>query len=242
MSNLTMPDNQHLDDLWRRIDTASERSERLRRRAHRAGVLALGAGLVALLTAGAIALVAPPPPTPLSQDERERIYVENVEASWQGVLEQYPDAVRPEVELIRYIDGEELLPTLAQCLREEGFAARMEDDGSVSSFAGIGQDDDYEIASFVCRARYPVDPDQTQPLNDAEIEFVYRYWSEQTAACLRGYGVDVGEVPTLTEFRASYGTAEHWSPYAAMYQDDAWDWERIATVEKACPPRPPGLR
>lgn len=57
----------------------------------------------------------PPAPT-LAPADLQAALDSNPDARWANVVSMYPDAVRPDTELVRMIDGNEWLETQLACL------------------------------------------------------------------------------------------------------------------------------
>lgn len=71
----------------------------------------------------------PPPPPQLSEEEKTAAYIDFLDQSWQGVQSQFPDAVRPDVDFVRFIDQAEWAEVIVACLVEQGVDAKVSNDG-----------------------------------------------------------------------------------------------------------------
>lgn len=156
---------------------------------------------------GAGSNVPPAPETPGSQPG----------PSQSGGLSQHEDTLRqfaetfgvedpPDVEPIRYVSsGEERADVMKECLTEAGFPVTVGDDGAVvMEFASPEQTSDYNRASYVCMAQYPLDPRMTGELADAQLDRYYDWLLAHPVACMRERGHPVAEPPTRETFIANY--------------------------------------
>jgi hypothetical protein len=231
-------DDLQLDRLRDRTLAAARESDIRRRRRHRA-VAALGAAVaVALLTAGGLALAAPPPPAPLPPDEEYSLYESSVEAHWLDVLEEHPDAVRPDVEFVRFVTADEEAEVTFACLRAQGIPAVLDEHG-VSTTVPIGSEEQYRVAWFACDVQYPLSPNEHLPYTEDELRHIYRYFVEQLTPCLEARGYDIATPPGFEEFRARWWTDDTWGPYVDVVEPD---YEAFRAAEAACPPMPSDLR
>ena len=231
-------DDSQLDRLRDRTLTAARESDIRRRRRHRV-VAALGAGVVvALLTAGGLALAAPPRPAPLPPDEEHSLYESSVEEHWLDVLEDHPDAVRPDVEFVRFITKDEEPGVIFACLREQGIPAVLDEHG-VSTTVPPGSEEQYRVAWFTCAVQYPVSPNENLPFTEDELRHIYRYFVEQLTPCLEVRGHDIPPPPGYEEFRARWWTDDTWAPYRYAAERDP---AAMMATEEACPPMPSDLR
>lgn len=87
----------------------------------------------------------------------------------------------------------------------------------------------------VCLERYPLDLDIVSYHRTAFNDLVmYQYYVGPLTTCLAEHGIDLGEPPSLGEFR--YRDFPR-NPYTAL----RWSVERLAKVRADCPPIPPFL-
>ena len=183
----------------------------------------------------------PPPPPQLSEKEKTAAYIDFLDQSWQGVQSQFPDAVRPDVDFVRFIDQAEWAEVIVACLVEQGVDAKVSNDGQggYESQGVVGQEQSMEIARYVCDAKYPVDPSLTQPPTDAELDYLYNYFVDVLNPCLEREGIEVIEPPSRQAFKDSLLSPDSWSPYLAVDVRGQDEWTRL---NRACPQSPPGLR
>lgn len=87
----------------------------------------------------------------------------------------------------------------------------------------------------VCLERFPLDLELVSyprtPMNDL---LMYQYYVGPLTTCLAEHGIDLGEPPSLGEFR--YRDFPR-NPYPAL----RWSVERLSRIHRDCPPLPPML-
>jgi hypothetical protein len=221
-----------------------ERESAVKVRNERPVGYALALGAVALVLAGCTAsTLGPPPPAPtMTEAERIESYESGLDSSWETVTFSNPDAVRPDVEFVRFIDQDEWAQVIVDCLTAEGMDAKVSTDGQggFESSAPSGQASAMDMARYVCDAKYPIDPALHLPPTEAELAYLYDYFALVLTPCLKAEGYEVIEPPSRQVFLDTYGTKDMWSPYRWVSNDGGQDeWERI---NRACPQGPPGFR
>ena len=200
---------------------------------HRAARWVVPAGiLVMLLLSGC----SEPSPEPLdadalleqaSQDRRDRLE------------EQFPGIEIPVVERVRTVSPGEWADVQVACLLEEGFEAQATDDGGVTVVdMPADQREAYQLASFICGEKYPLDAVYIAPLSDAQIELIYRYQTTELTECLSEQGFEIDTPPSLEVFEEGYRSDGVWNPYQYVNvgSNEAW-----ADVNRKCPQLPEGL-
>ena len=109
--------------------------------------------LTCLLATGCTAAPTPAPsPTPSVDAE----WQERVDARWDALAEQYPDAARPEVELVRYVSkGKQSFDYWETCMHDAGWEQVSAANGKFT--LGVVPEDQreaLEVAMFVCESQY----------------------------------------------------------------------------------------
>jgi hypothetical protein len=199
---------------------------------------------IALMVAGCShdeSLTMPATP-PMSAEQKAAAYSAALDARWDDVSSQYPSAVRPSADRVRYVTPGEMPSIMAECISAAGFEATDTTDSDGPSFSASspdGQEQALAVAWYVCDAQYPVDPEYTQPLSADEIAFMYRYNSSVLLPCLRDLGLEVDDAPSQQSYVETFGTADGWYPYNEVYQLGR---DAAAEASKACPQNPPGFR
>ncbi len=164
---------------------------------------------------------------------------ESLDQHWNQVQAQYPSAVRPSVEVVRTISADEWAQVMADCLTEEGFSSvRANDDGSIE-WGNISQVQAFDVARYVCTAKFPRDPKYQRPLTDAQLDRLYSYYVGDLTKCLTGLGYQISPPPSQQVFRETYDT-DPWLPIAdaASRADSPEKW---AEIVRTCPQVPDDL-
>lgn len=168
---------------------------------------------------------------PEAEPAGDPLLAQALEQNWRDFSGRYPSVERPEVEVVAVMDLEEYQPQLVACVREEGFP-----EATIDPMGGIGYEgsqlDAYELAMYICRARYPLDPKYYEPLNDEQLGKLYDYYVTELVPCLEGEGYSTPPAPSRQSFVDNHLT-EPWIVY-----DDVPDslsesaWYRLNEV---CP-------
>jgi hypothetical protein len=201
-------------------------------------------GLVAVVmifgVAGCAALAMPSVPQ-MAPADRDAAYAAFVETRWETVSGQYPEAVRPDVEFVRFITPSEMPDVIVGCLQQAGHDATVSTDAfgpALQVGSAEGQEEALSVAWYACDVRYPIDPTLTQPLSPEEIEYMYDYNVRTLAPCLASQGHDV-QVPSKQVYLDTFGTAQGWYPYADLL---GLPPAELQALGKICPQNPPGFR
>ena len=204
------------------------------RRSRTALIVLLVGALAAMLAACSAPRTSAPETTdPGSSPQSPEDY------AWSRVTNQYPDAQRPEVDVVRVVTPSEWAPAVVACLAEDGFEAEALADGGIRSEVTGEQGEAYAIAYYTCTIRYPIDPKYLQPLNDDQLAVLYAYTRDVLAPCLESFGLVVPDAPTLEVFVENKGVAA-WNVYAdvptKVTSDEMWQ-----EISAKCPQYPPDL-
>ena len=158
----------------------------------------------------------------------------STDAERARVLEQYPDAELPDVEVVRYIDGEEWSGTISNCLRDAGWDVSTGMDGGMSMSYDDDEAEEFRVSYFVCQAQYPYDPRRVLNLDRRQLAYLYAYEVQVLQPCLEAHHfIGVTAPPTFAEYLRN---DPHWDLYADVKTEASW-----RAVSRACPPEPPGL-
>ncbi|OUE18004.1 hypothetical protein BFL34_03052 [Clavibacter michiganensis] len=154
---------------------------------------------------------------------------ESADGEWQRVVQERPDAVRPDVPVERILAGEEWVRQQAACLGESGVRVQVIGTGDD---VRLGTDSADPVVRYVCQVRFPVAPQG--PLTDAALGWLHDYYVDFLLPCYASAGEPYeGEVPDRDAFIASSRAGDHWQPYVAT---------RDGMLESRCPSAPAGLR
>lgn len=147
----------------------------------------------------------------------------------------------PSVERIRFSQGHfEYSANMASCLQEQGFPAVHE--GRSYSFrpgVPLAQEAALAEATYVCEARYMMDPVYAQDWSEAQLGLVYDYWTQYYIPCVEAHGyVVAGEPPS----RQAYVSAFHTQDRIPWWPSDTTEMlsaDKLAEIEGTCPAHPP---
>ena len=176
-----------------------------------------------------------PSVTTPSSAEKLSMYEKNLDKEWEALLADFPDATRPEVDLVRFVSLEDWPLAYSECLTERGFPATVSEDGGVGTQVRAGQEQAAAMARYECGAEYPTDPKYTVPLNDSQLEYIYAYFTGELMTCLTDKGIAVENVPSLQTFQEEYYTEKGWTPYSSI------DPGARDNMMQDCPETPSGI-
>jgi len=157
---------------------------------------------------------------------------------WSLWMIDYPDAVKPDVEVVREVTLSEWAPALADCMVSSGYPDTTPGpDGGVGiSHAPEGQREAQLIALYVCHAQYPVAEKYLRPLTGHQLGALYDYWSGELTECLEARGfVSSDERPSRETFIQEADSVS-WNPYNGL--SDAVGEEEYAAIARDCPRYP----
>lgn len=186
---------------------------------------------VSLLTACTIAACSTsagrPPSDVLSSETQDDL--------WERVVSEFPEAIRPDVSVVREVSLDGWPQAQADCLTSAGFPSRV-DDGALSTSVEDAQREPYLIESYRCLVQFPLSPEYTTPLDADQLASLYDYFARDLVPCLESQGYEVGAVPTRQSFVERYYGEEPWTPYLIVGPTVPLD--DLAPLEKACPQLP----
>ena len=195
--------------------------------------------VVALVALGLLLAGCTTPPAPEATPEPPAEYTVAwvVEQSWVTFHDRFPDVERPEVKPERLITSGEWAETIAGCLREEGFDDATATLGEQIESASADQQD-YQLATYVCSARFPIDPKYFRPLTEKSIGLVYDYFVNSLVPCLAAQGHTVSAPPSRDAFVTGWEGVPGWNPYGEipLAEIGQAELDRLISV---CPEYPP---
>jgi hypothetical protein len=154
---------------------------------------------------------------------------ESADGEWQRVLQERPDAVRPDVPVERILAGEEWVRQQAACLGESGVRVQVIGTGDD---VRLGTDSADPVVRYVCQVRFPVAPQG--PLTDAALGWLHDYFVDFVIPCYASAGDPYeGEVPDRDAFIADIRAGGALLPMSP---------ETVASLESRCPSVPAGFR
>lgn len=147
----------------------------------------------------------------------------------------------PKVDLVRWTTMEDVGPTMAACLRDDGFNAVAVGGTGVEYPDGIteAQMSAFSRANYVCASRYSIHPRFMQTFTVEQWGLFYDYMVEFLVPCLEGTGQHVSRPPNRETFvaRAVQGERD-WDPYAEVAEKTGTLEGRIH-LAVTCPKDPP---
>ncbi|RII86709.1 hypothetical protein DZF92_09610, partial [Clavibacter michiganensis subsp. insidiosus] len=154
---------------------------------------------------------------------------ESADGEWQRVVQERPDAVRPDVPVERILAGEEWVRQQAACLGDSGVRVQVIGTGDD---VRLGTDSADPVVRYVCQVRFPVAPQG--PLTDAALGWLHDYYVDFLLPCYASEGEPYdGEFPDRDAFIASIRAGGASLPMAP---------ETVASLESRCPSAPAALR
>ena len=203
-------------------------------------LIAIEAGL-ALLLAGCSTEIAKPIRPDTSAAALATQATADRERALADLHREFPEAVVPAVETIRFVALSEWPESNASCLREEGYDAEAGIDG-VATAAPPDQEEPFAIATYACACalKYPINPRENIELNEDQIRYIYDYATQIMTPCLKAEGYDVPPTPSRESFIATYLGGSPWNYYGLIAQattsQDEWEY-----INRKCPQGPSDL-
>jgi hypothetical protein len=200
-------------------------------------LLALAASM--LLLAGCASAAAPPPG--LTDDQLDALTQRDLDGRWDALRMPIP---KPEVQRVQYTTSDNWSMTQVACLIDQGLDAHEVSGGfAVDGFqpGNAAASDPYAIsvAMWTCLAEYPRDVRSSGYLSDAQVLYMYDYFADRLAPCLRLLGYHPAPAPDRAGYVADVRSGLYWSPYYAdplhPIVSEVADWDRI---DLQCPPLP----
>lgn len=197
---------------------------------------ALAAVALAVVLPLATGCTAPVTPAPLTQRQLDAITAADNDSRWAFFFGDRPDVQRPDVHRLAYVPSHKAEAYYKSCLRAAnvdpdlvyGFAAY--DSGPVATRA--------YLEYYTCVAEFPVNPLEIGYLSRAQLDFMYDYYTDRLAPCLRLLGYQVTAPPPREEFVATALPGQAWDPYARVHPiPGKFSW---AAIDARCPPLPAG--
>jgi hypothetical protein len=189
--------------------------------------------MVAVLVLSGVALVACTGSSGETEPDWEETHLANVAELAIRFQAEYGRPAPSDASFTRFIEPSDYGRVLAECVREQGFAADETFDGGVA-YGEVPDDQRVALAEAIyrCEVAYPVHPRHlTRPANEGDLRREYDYQVNEVLPCLHAEGYDVEPPPTWEVFRDSDPSAR-WHPYAHVDPPSEEEWQRINQV---CP-------
>lgn len=197
--------------------------------------LALAAGLLVLGLAGCSSPTPVPPG--LSDAEASAVAFQQQADVWASGDRN--GVVFPSIAPVQLVTTSTWTSRQVTCLIAAGLQAREVSGGYVIDGYGSLSPVDGATAQAVCLAQYPVDPRTTGYLSDLQGLYMYDYFTQRLAPCLRLYGFDSGIAPDRMAYVGQLRAGIIWTPYNNVNGEPetrtAGEW---AIINAHCPPLP----
>jgi hypothetical protein len=155
---------------------------------------------------------------------------------WERVVTENPNAVRPEIEIVRFLEQDEWSAVTAKCMQDEGWSdTKAMSDGV--EYGGIpeSQVGAFYLSQYTCSAKYPLDPKYNVPLTDERLGALYDYFADELQPCLEAEGYETPPAPSRETFIESYAETGGWNLYETVAAGGQSEWNAI---NKKCPQIP----
>jgi hypothetical protein len=195
-----------------------------------------------VLAAAVLLLAGCATPTPIppgaTDAEADEVVAQALTNYW-SVLGPGQERDFPKVDRIAFTTTESWASAQVTCLLAAGLTARevsggyaIDDNGPLTAAEGID-------AQRTCLAQYPVDPRTQGFLSNAQILYMYDYFTQRLAPCLELLGYDVGGAPNRDLYVNAVRSGILWSPYfderARPLLASPAQW---SIINATCPPLP----
>jgi hypothetical protein len=199
------------------------------------GVIAALLVLSCLLLAGCAA--TPPDPASITAAQRKAATDADLAMRWDLVSPGNPTYARPKVKIVEYVNYLDEGRVLASCMHHSGYphVAWTLAGGIVDTDVKPIDRFPVEVAIYICEAKYPDDPLELGYLSDAQEEYLYTYWGNETVPCLRSHGAIVSDLPPVGQFGEGYEDVGALNPFDHAKLPDGISQ---AYLLAACPPYP----
>lgn len=135
----------------------------------------------------------------------------------------------PAVETVRFVKPEDRGPFVETCLAEQGYSA--------TALAEVGipveQQQAYELASYVCLTKYPIDAAYAREWSDVQIGIQYDWTVDRVIPCLAERGYTITEVPSREVFVATWSSNSFY-PFSQIPPESLSN-EAVEELNRACP-------
>jgi hypothetical protein len=178
-----------------------------------------------------------PVPASITASQRRAATEADLALRWAQVSPGNPTFLRPTVPIIKYVNYLDEGPVLEQCMHEAGYrhVSWTLDGGIVDTDIKPVDRFPVEVAIYICEAEYPSDPLELGYLSDAQEEYLYGYWSDETVPCLRVHGALVSDLPPVGQFGEGYEDVGALNPFDHATLPGGVTQAFLLT---ACPPYP----
>jgi hypothetical protein len=179
----------------------------------------------------------PPDPAGITAAQRKAATEADLLYRWDQVQPGDPSFLRPIVKIVKYVNYLDEGGVLTACMHKAGYRHVVWnlDTGVVDTDLKPVDRFPVEVAIYVCEAEYPSDPLELGYLSDAQEEYLYGYWADETVPCLRSHGAVVSDLPPVGQFGEGYEDVGALDPFNhARLPDGVTEAYLVAE----CPPYP----
>jgi hypothetical protein len=198
------------------------------------GCLAIAASTAVLLVGCASAAVAP---AGITAAQKQAATEAHLAESWALIDGQNPALKAPRVRIVRYTNYLDEPSTIATCLRGAGYPKTIVTSSNDVVDPALIQPESYsfDVAKYVCEAKYPKDPLELGYLSDAQESFLYSYWQDNSVPCLRAQGLSVRDLPPIGQFGEGYEDVGNMNPFGHLKLPAGLS---LAALQSRCQPYP----
>ncbi|WP_222706651.1 hypothetical protein [Lacisediminihabitans profunda] len=180
-----------------------------------------------------------PATSPLSQADRVSIRTELLDARWQSVTDQYPEALRPRLSIAPTVPDHDWPAAVIVCLHRLGFVA-VQSGGGVEYRNGRGKTPlEYAVALYTCEGSHPAESAVAARLGPRQSASLYGYYLNVVRPCLLLAGAPSPASPDRSAVESLAGLAG-WNPYQVIWTSGV-PASRLDYLERRCPPVPAWL-
>ncbi|MEC5186218.1 hypothetical protein RCH12_003702 [Cryobacterium sp. MP_3.1] len=197
----------------------------------------LGAALLVMILAGCQAQAA----APSAIDPSAYTPEEYQDFSWRSIMGSHPDAVRPDVDVVRVIGNEDFPTIYTDCMLEEGFTVKVNADTSFEATVPPEQQEAFDMAMYVCEAKYPRPAILTRTDDEDAGRLLYAYYRDDLLSCLADLGLTSDPLPSEQTFLQTLNSAERYDPYSSLITNGGVTIETWDKATAQCPQRPDSL-
>jgi hypothetical protein len=195
-------------------------------------VIAVAAGM---LLAGCAS--TPAAPAGITAAQKSAATEANLAERWSLIAGQNPALEAPKVPIVRYTNYLDEPSTIATCLRRAGYPKVVVTNANDVVDRALTPPENYsfDVAKYVCEAKYPRDPLELGYLSDAQEAFLYSYWQDNTVPCLRAQGLRVNDLPPIGQFGEGYEDVGNMNPFGHLKIPAGLS---LAVLQTRCQPYP----
>ncbi|MFB9621220.1 hypothetical protein [Brooklawnia cerclae] len=164
------------------------------------------------------------------------------ESNLESLATEYKLQDLPDVAIVRWVDPEDSIPLMVECLQAAGVDVVQTDTSSYTVEAAPGQEDSVHLATYVCTAQYPTRMDIDRPLSDLEMKAVYDHLVDEWLPCASDQGYEGLSKPSFEVYARSLSGETVDPVYEELSRKYQPSDEELQALMEACPLRPSGFR